>query len=108
MYYIKCTSLKRKASTKRGQLIAKAHNTEEKWSVKPCIVRTNFSEVLRQKLVEWIMKNPNVHEFPISRDNLLIKDVESGIKHRFLKLLLDCYMPQFHNKFINSRFTAHS
>ena len=30
----------RKASTKRGHLIAQVKNTSVKWSIKPCIVRT--------------------------------------------------------------------
>ena len=28
----------KKASTKRGHFIAQVHNTEVKWSIKPCIV----------------------------------------------------------------------
>ena len=44
-------------STKRGHLISQVHNTEMKWSIKPCIVRTKkVSKALKQKLVEWIMK----------------------------------------------------
>ena len=49
---------KKMASTKRGHLIAQVHNTAMKWSIKPCIVRTTKdSKALRQKLVEWMMKN---------------------------------------------------
>ena len=41
---------KKIASTKRGHLIAEVHNTEVKWFIKPCIVRTNkISKALRQK-----------------------------------------------------------
>ena len=67
--------VKRKVSTKRGHLIAQVHNTEVKWSIKTCIVRTKkVSKALRQKLVQQITKNSNVSESPISRDTLLIID----------------------------------
>ena len=42
-------------------------------------------KALRQKLVGWIMKNPNVHESPTSRDTLFITDAESGVKRRVPK-----------------------
>ena len=94
---------KKKASTKRGHLIAQVHNTEVKWSIKPCIVQTKkVSKALRQKLVEWIMKNSNVLESPIALDTLLITDAESKLKWRVPKLLLECSMPQFHNELIAS------
>ena len=32
----------------------------------------NVTKALKQKLVEWIMKNSNVSESPIARDILLI------------------------------------
>ena len=48
------------------------------------------------------MKNSNVREYPIARDTLLIIDAESGVKWRVPKLLLECYMPQLHNKLIAS------
>ena len=38
------------------------------------------SKALRHKLVEWIMKNSNVSEYPIAYDALLIIDAESGVK----------------------------
>ena len=51
----------REASTKRGHLIDQVHNTEVKWSIKPCIVITKqISRALRQEIVDWIMKNSNV------------------------------------------------
>ena len=94
---------KKEASTKCGHLISQPHNTELKLSVKPFIVRTKkVSEELREKLVEWIMKNPNVHEFPIARDILLITDAEYGVKRRVPKLLLECSMSQLHNDIISS------
>ena len=46
------------------------------------------------------MKNSNVREYPIARDTLLIKDAESGVKRKVLKLLLECTMQQLHNKLI--------
>ena len=61
-----------------------------------------ISKALRQKLVEWIMKNSNVRESTISRDTLLITDAESGVKRRVPKLLLECYMQQLHNELIDS------
>ena len=68
------------ASTKREHLIAQFHNTEAKWYIKPCIVRKKeVSKALIQKLVEWIIKNPNVHEPPIACDTLLITDAKYGV-----------------------------
>ena len=52
--------------------------------------------------MEWITKNSNVYESPISRDNLLITDAESGVKTRVPKLLLGFSMRQFHNELIAS------
>ena len=47
----------RKASTKRGHLIAEVKNTSVKWSIKPCIIRTKkISKALRKETVDWIMK----------------------------------------------------
>ena len=91
------------ASKKRGHLIAQVHNIEVKWSIKPYIVITKqVSKALRQKLVEWIMKNSNVCEPTISRDNLLITDAESVVKCIVLKLLLEFSMRQLHNELIAS------
>ena len=36
------------------------------------------NKALRQKLVEWIMKNTNVRESPIERDTLLIIDASQN------------------------------
>ena len=57
---------------------------------------------MRQKLVEWIIKHSNVCESPITCDTLLITDVESGVKQRFPKLLLEFPMQQLHNDIIAS------
>ena len=57
---------------------------------------------MRQKLVQWILKNSNVHEYPIEHDTLPITDAESGIKRRVPKLLLECSMQQMHNELIAS------
>ena len=95
--------VEKRASTKHVNLIAQFHNTEVKWSIKPCLLQTKkVSKALRQKLVEWIMKNSNVCESPIARDTLLIKYVESGVKLRVPKLLLECYMRQLYNDLIAS------
>ena len=48
------------------------------------------------------MKNSNVCESPIARDNLLITDAESRVKRRVPKLLLECSMRQLHNELIAS------
>ena len=78
----------RKASTKRGHLIAKVKNTSVKWSIKPCIVRTKkIIKALRQEIVDWIMKNSNVCQYPITLDTLLIADVDTKVKRRVPKLL---------------------
>ena len=46
----------------------------------------------RKELVDWIMKHSNVRQSPITRDNLLIADVDSKVKRRVPKLLLECSM----------------
>ena len=60
------------------------------------------SKSLRQKLVEWILKNSHVYEFPISRDTLLVADTESRVKRILPKLLLGSSMQQLHNELIAS------
>eukprot|EP00978_Attheya_sp_CCMP212_P028595 scaffold99190_cov42-Attheya_sp.AAC.2 len=93
---------RRKAlSTKRAHLIAESTNTDVKWSVKPRAIRVKkVSKELRARLVQWILKNPDVRQSPITRDTLLIKDVETGVKRRVPKLLLECSMRQLHNELI--------
>ena len=77
-----------KASTKRGHLIAQVKNTSVKCSIKPYIVGTKKgSRVLRQELVDWIMKNSNLRQSPIARDTLIIVDVGNKVKRRVPKLL---------------------
>ena len=69
---------RRTASTNRGNLIAQVKNTLVKWSIKPRIVRTNkISKALRKETVDWIMKNSNVRESPITCDTLLIADADT-------------------------------
>ena len=48
------------------------------------------------------MKNSNVRESPITRDTLLIADVDTKENRRVPKLLLECYMRQLHNELIAS------
>ena len=76
-----------------------------KWSIKPCIVRTKkISKTLRQEIVDWIMKNSNVRQSPITRDTLLIAYADSKVKRRVPKLLLECSMWQLHNELISSPY----
>ena len=48
------------------------------------------------------MKILNVRESPIARDTLITADVQSIVKRRFQKLLLEFSMRQFHNDLIAS------
>ena len=48
--------------------------------------KKKVSEALRDKLVEWIMKNPNVCESPIACETLLVIDAESVFQRRVPKL----------------------
>ena len=80
------------ASTKRGHLIAEVKNTAVKWSIK----------ALRQEIFNWIIKNSNVRQSPITRDNLIIADADSKVKRRVPKLLLEYSMRQLHNELIAS------
>ena len=81
----------KRASTKRGHLIAQVKNTSVKCSIKPCIVRTKtIRNALRKETVDWIMKNSNVRHSPITCDTLLIADADSKVKRRVPKPLLEC------------------
>ena len=55
---------------------------------------------MRQEIVDWIMKNSNVRQSPITHDTLLIADVDSKVKRRVPKLLLECSMRQLYNELI--------
>ena len=57
---------------------------------------------MRQEIVDWIMKNSNVCQSPITRDTLLISDADTKVKLRVPKLLLECSMRQLHNELIAS------
>ena len=95
----------KRASTKRGHLIAQVKNTAVKWYIKPCIVRTKkVSKALRQEIVDWITKNSKVRQSPITPDTLLITDEDSKVKRRVPKLLLKCSMRQLHNELIDSPY----
>ena len=48
------------------------------------------------------MKNSNVCQSPITRDTLLIADVDTKVKRRVPKLLLECSMRQLQNELIAS------
>eukprot|EP00978_Attheya_sp_CCMP212_P032035 scaffold123312_cov32-Attheya_sp.AAC.1 len=89
-------------STKRAHLIAALNNTDVKWSIKPRGIHVKkVSKDLRARLLQWIMKNPNVRQSPITtRDTLIIKDVETGVKRSVPKLLLECSMRQLHSEMI--------
>ena len=74
-----------------------------KWSTKPRIVRTKkVSKALIKETVDWIMKNSNVRQSPITRDKLLIADADTKVKHRVPKFLLECSMRQLQNELIAS------
>ena len=62
--------------------------------------RKKVSKSLRQKLVQWKMKNSNVPESPISLDTLIITNAESGVKRRVPKVLLECSMQNLYNELI--------
>ena len=93
----------KRASTKCGHLIAQVKNTSVKCSITPCIFRTKtISKALRQEIVDCTMKNSNVRQSPITRNNLLIADADTKVKRRVPKLLLKCSMRQLHNELIAS------
>ena len=57
---------------------------------------------MRQEIVHWIMKKLNVRQSTITHDTLIIADVDSKVKRRVTKLLLEYSMGQFHNELIAS------
>ena len=57
---------------------------------------------MRKEKIDWIMKNANVRESPITCDTLLIADADTKVKRRVPKLLLECSMRQLHNELIAS------
>ena len=109
-YLIQCSKSsaycqQRKASTKRGHLISQVKNISVKLSIKPCIVRTKkTSKALRKETVDWIMKNSNVRHSTITRDTLLIAGIDTKVKRRVPKLLLECSMRHLHNELIASPY----
>ena len=50
------------------------------------------------------MKISNVRRSPITRDTLLIVDADTKVKHRALKLSVECSMRQLHNNLIASLY----
>ena len=85
-------------------MIAQVKNTSVKGSIKPWIVGTKtVNKALSKETVDWIMKNSNVHQSPITRDTLLIADADTKVKRRVPKLLLECSMRQFQNEVIVSQ-----
>ena len=48
------------------------------------------------------MKNSNASQYPITCDTLLIADIDTKVKRRVLKRLLECSMRQLHNELIAS------
>ena len=50
------------------------------------------------------MKDEKVRESPIASDTLLITDVETRVKQRVLKFLLECSMRRLHNDLITSPY----
>ena len=59
---------------------------------------------LRKEPVDWIIKNSNVRQSPITRDTLLIADADTKVKRRVPKLLFECSMQQLHNELIDSPY----
>ena len=57
---------------------------------------------MRQEIVDWIMKNSNARQSPITRDTLLIADADTKVRRRASKLLLECFMRHLHNELIAS------
>ena len=55
-------------------------------------------------MVDCIMKNSNVSQSPITRDNLIIADTDTKVKRRVPKLLLEYSMRQLHNELIASPY----
>ena len=68
-----------------------------------CFNKSKVGKALRQEIVDWIMKNSNVRQSPITRDTLLIADADNKVKRRVPKLLLECSMRQLHNELISSK-----
>ena len=59
---------------------------------------------MRKEIFDWIMKNSNVRQSPITRDTLLITDADTKVKRRVPKLLLGCSMQQLQNELIDSPY----
>ena len=59
---------------------------------------------MRKETVDWIIKNSNVRQSPITRDTLLISDADTKVKRRVPRLLLECSMQQLQNEIIASPY----
>ena len=66
------------------------------------MLEQKVSKALRQEIVDWIMKNSNVRQSPITCYTLPIADADSKVKRRVPKFLLEFSIRQLHNELIDS------
>ena len=66
--------------------------------------KSGYSKVspsLRKKVVDWILKHPNVVQSPICNDKVFVKNRSTGEKEKVTKLLLECSVRELHNDLIS-------
>ena len=72
-----------------------------KWAVKPKMVRKKkLDDALIRKIVDWVLHNSNVREFPIVHNTMIIDENGNGDRKCVTKLLLECSVQKLHNEFI--------
>ena len=73
-----------------------------KCAVKPQIIcKKKVDYDLIQKVVDWVLLNSNVREYPIVRDTLLIDEHGNSVWTRVPKLLLECSVRKLYNELIS-------
>jgi hypothetical protein len=91
-----------KAKVKRKSL-----STKEKGLMWSCVKnRKGYSKVslsLRKSLLQWILDHPSVVPSPISKDTLLVRNPDTGVKERVGKLLLEISVRELHNDLLDDK-----
>ena len=68
--------------------------------------RKGYSKIslsLRKALFQWILDHPSIVPSPISKDTLLVRNPETGLKERVGKLLLEIPVRELHNDLIDDK-----
>ena len=63
-----------------------------KWDVKPTFLKEMMDDAIIRNVVDWVIRNINMHEIPIVRNTLIIYQHVNCDQTRVPKILLECYV----------------